>query len=65
MLLLSLFFESPEPLTSIGTWQRCFHASKPSHASKDPYQVLGVKNDASAAEIKKVYFSVGDSFHFC
>jgi molecular chaperone DnaJ len=28
---------------------------------KDPYNVLGVKPDATASEIKKVYFSVGGS----
>lgn len=39
--------------------KRMLHASAPlSAGSKDPYQVLGVKKDASAAEIKKVYFSV-------
>lgn len=37
---------------------RYFHSTRPSLEPKDPYQVLGVKKDASAADIKKVYFSV-------
>lgn len=39
--------------------QRLFHASSAaSAAAKDPYGVLGVGKDATAAEIKKIYFSV-------
>ena len=38
--------------------QRAFHASTVHQAQKDPYQVLGVKKDASAADIKKTYFAV-------
>ncbi|KAI0067749.1 DnaJ protein [Artomyces pyxidatus] len=43
--------------------KRHFHASTPSHAPKDPYQVLGVKKDATAAEIKKTYFSLARKYH--
>ena len=42
--------------------QRAFHASAVHAAQKDPYQVLGVKKDASAADIKKTYFSVCGTF---
>lgn len=38
--------------------QRHFHTSTPVSAPRDPYQALGVKKDATAAEIKKTYFSV-------
>ncbi|PFH49201.1 hypothetical protein AMATHDRAFT_148155, partial [Amanita thiersii Skay4041] len=34
-----------------------------SAAPKDPYQVLGVKQDASQAEIKKTYFSLARKYH--
>ncbi|KAG2077022.1 hypothetical protein BDR04DRAFT_1089310 [Suillus decipiens] len=44
--------------------KRAFHASKLLAAPpKDPYQVLGVKKDASPAEIKKTYFSLARKYH--
>ncbi|EJD55396.1 hypothetical protein AURDEDRAFT_50886 [Auricularia subglabra TFB-10046 SS5] len=42
--------------------QRHFHASARSLA-KDPYSVLGVNKDASAAEIKKTYFQLAKKYH--
>lgn len=46
-------------LTSPRSSQRALHATSAlKAASKNPYEVLGVKSDASAAEIKKTYFSV-------
>jgi molecular chaperone DnaJ len=39
--------------------QRSFHASNVVAASaKNPYDVLGVKKDASASDIKKTYYQV-------
>lgn len=43
--------------------KRHFHASTPLSAPRDPYQALGVKKDATAAEIKKTYFSLARKFH--
>ncbi|KII93379.1 hypothetical protein PLICRDRAFT_171142 [Plicaturopsis crispa FD-325 SS-3] len=44
--------------------KREIHASAPlSAAPKDPYKVLGVAKDASAADIKKVYFSLARKWH--
>ncbi|KAI9066695.1 hypothetical protein FKP32DRAFT_1673697 [Trametes sanguinea] len=42
---------------------RLFHASNVHSAPKDPYQVLGVKRDATPAEIKKTYFSLARKYH--
>ncbi|KAI0050720.1 DnaJ protein [Auriscalpium vulgare] len=51
------------PLIELSVFQRHFHASRPALAPKDPYQVLGVKKDATPAEIKKIYFSLARKFH--
>lgn len=32
--------------------------SAPSSAKRDPYEVLGVKKNATASEIKKAYYAV-------
>ncbi|KAI0735459.1 hypothetical protein C8Q76DRAFT_668013 [Earliella scabrosa] len=42
---------------------RAFHASSVHSAPKDPYKVLGVKKDASPAEIKKTYFALARKYH--
>ncbi|KAG1885618.1 hypothetical protein F4604DRAFT_1727170 [Suillus subluteus] len=44
--------------------KRAFHVSASLAAPpKDPYQVLGVKKDASPAEIKKTYFALARKYH--
>ncbi|OBZ79037.1 DnaJ 1, mitochondrial [Grifola frondosa] len=43
--------------------ERAFHASASCSSPKDPYQVLGIKKDATPAEIKKVYFSLARKYH--
>ncbi|KAL5635944.1 hypothetical protein ACGC1H_004669 [Rhizoctonia solani] len=44
--------------------RRVFHSSRlVSAAQKDPYQVLGVKKDSTAADIKKAYFALARKYH--
>ncbi|CEG80867.1 Putative Proprotein convertase PC7 (Fragment) [Rhizopus microsporus] len=43
--------------------KRCFHATAPSSAKRDPYEVLGVKKNATASEIKKAYYALAKKYH--
>ncbi|GLB36437.1 putative dnaJ C terminal domain [Lyophyllum shimeji] len=43
--------------------KRLLHATIPRSAPKNPYEVLGVKPDATAAEIKKTYFALARKYH--
>ncbi|KAJ2920219.1 hypothetical protein MD484_g88, partial [Candolleomyces efflorescens] len=43
--------------------KRCFHSTNTALAPKNPYDTLGVKKDASAADIKKAYFSLARKYH--
>ncbi|KAH6917555.1 DnaJ protein [Coprinopsis sp. MPI-PUGE-AT-0042] len=43
--------------------KRAFHATNRICASKNPYEVIGVKKDASAADIKKAYFALARKWH--
>lgn len=44
--------------------RRLFHSTRiASAAQKDPYQVLGVKKDATASDIKKAYFALARKYH--
>ncbi|KAG8715681.1 hypothetical protein FRC11_001309 [Ceratobasidium sp. 423] len=44
--------------------RRVFHSSRlASAAQKDPYQVLGVEKDATAADVKKAYFALARKYH--
>ncbi|KAG6869168.1 hypothetical protein C0993_012267 [Termitomyces sp. T159_Od127] len=42
---------------------RLFHATQILGASRSPYDVLGVKPDATQAEIKKTYFALARKYH--
>ncbi|KAJ7630608.1 DnaJ protein [Roridomyces roridus] len=44
-------------------YKRSIHASAPLRAQKDPYKMLGVDRSATAAEIKKAYFSLARKYH--
>ncbi|KAF9535503.1 hypothetical protein CPB83DRAFT_841869 [Crepidotus variabilis] len=52
-----------QPAKRLGD-QRSFHCTPPSPAAqKNPYEVLGVKTDATPAEIKKTYFGLARKYH--
>ncbi|KAJ7042591.1 DnaJ protein [Mycena alexandri] len=50
------------PAKAVGQ-KRAIHTSAPLRAEKDPYRVLGVEKDATAAQIKKAYFALARKYH--
>ncbi|KDQ20650.1 hypothetical protein BOTBODRAFT_26656 [Botryobasidium botryosum FD-172 SS1] len=58
--------KSPYPLNtrSETLGKHTFHSSNVSRAPlKDPYEVLGVKKDATQAQIKKTYYQLAKKYH--
>ncbi|KAF9056657.1 hypothetical protein BJ165DRAFT_1435333 [Panaeolus papilionaceus] len=56
--------QNPSPSLKRPSDRRSIHASAPRYASqKNPYDILGVKRDATAAEIKKTYFALARKYH--
>ncbi|KAI5287250.1 hypothetical protein KEM54_006124 [Ascosphaera aggregata] len=48
---------------STSSWPKSFHSTAKLPAQKDPYSVLGVGKNASAAEIKKAYYGLAKKYH--
>ncbi|KAI5301705.1 hypothetical protein KEM56_001447, partial [Ascosphaera pollenicola] len=44
-------------------WTKSFHSTRQLSAQKNPYSVLGVDKNASAAEIKKAYYGLAKKYH--
>ncbi|KAF8887969.1 hypothetical protein CPB84DRAFT_1482270 [Gymnopilus junonius] len=54
---------SPTPSKRVPHTRQIHATNSRSTASKNPYEVLGVKPDATPAEIKKTYFALARKYH--
>ncbi|KAI9678338.1 MAG: hypothetical protein M1817_006284 [Caeruleum heppii] len=52
---------NPPPLQR--AQKRTFHPSPTSHATKNPYTVLGVDKNSSTTDIKKAYYTLAKKYH--